>query len=355
MRALAVVIVLGSVAAPARADESAARGLGLLADKGCLGCHSADGTARVGPSFLGLYGSRVELTGGTSSTVDDDYLARAIREPNAELRRGFPANTMPVLDVSDDELAAMLAAFHQLAEPDVVRERERREGSLWMLIAGALLFVVGHLAMSAHPVRRRLVARLGDGAFQGIYSLVAIAGLTFLIWGWIRAPYIAVWVPQLWTRHVPLAVMPVALILVAGAFTNRNPTSVGQEKVLADQTEPRGAQTITRHPMLWGFLLWALAHVPPNGDLATLILLGSIAALSIGGMIHIDRRRARAMGDDWKAFADQTSLVPFAAVVRGRTRLDLAGLVAPIVVGAGLYAVLLFGHAWLIGVSALPY
>ena len=66
----------------------------LLEKHGCFGCHSLDGTPKVGPTFKGIWGRPVTvLTGGKerTATVDEAYLRKSIMEPNAEVVKGFPA------------------------------------------------------------------------------------------------------------------------------------------------------------------------------------------------------------------------------------------------------------------------
>jgi len=78
----------------------------LLEKHGCLGCHSLDGTPKVGPTLKGLWGSSVTVvTGGAERTVtvDEEYLRRSIREPNADIVKGFPP-IMPTLVLKNDEI-----------------------------------------------------------------------------------------------------------------------------------------------------------------------------------------------------------------------------------------------------------
>jgi len=81
-------------------------GLELLRTKGCLGCHTTDGTQKVGPTFKGLYGSQVTVaTNGKERTIlaDEDYLKRSVLEPAADIAKGYP-NIMPKLPMSKEEL-----------------------------------------------------------------------------------------------------------------------------------------------------------------------------------------------------------------------------------------------------------
>lgn len=82
-------------------------GAALAQQNGCLGCHSTDGSRKAGPSFKGLYGSARSLQGGQTVTADEDYLARSIKEPNAEIVDGFPP-MMPPYNLTEEELEAIL-------------------------------------------------------------------------------------------------------------------------------------------------------------------------------------------------------------------------------------------------------
>lgn len=87
--------------------------------QGCIGCHSTDGSQLVGPSWLGLYDKQVTLEDGTNVQADDEYLRRAILEPNAQIVKGFPANVMPSIyqnTLSEEEIQALIDYIKSLAE-----------------------------------------------------------------------------------------------------------------------------------------------------------------------------------------------------------------------------------------------
>ena len=88
------------------------RGEQLAVQYGCTNCHSTDGSARTGPTWLHLAGSRVELTDGTTVVADDDYLRTAIVSPNTQLVSGYPANVMPDFStVLDQTMVESLVAY----------------------------------------------------------------------------------------------------------------------------------------------------------------------------------------------------------------------------------------------------
>src|SRR3546814_17359193 len=69
---------------------------------------------------------------------------------------------------------------------------------------------------------------------------------------------------------------------------------------------------ITRHPMMWGLALWALAHALVMPTPAPIILSATIAVLALVGSAGQDAKKARLMGDAWRPWAARTSFVPFA-------------------------------------------
>ena len=224
--------------------------------------------------------------------------------------------------------------------------------TLWELAIASFAFTGGHFILAAPGLRGRLVAAMGDGPFLGIYSLVAGLAFVWLLGSYGRAPYVVVWQPPAWTAWVPLLVMPFALILLIGSLTPRNPTRVGGRP---GGDTGHGIGAVTRHPMLWGFTLWAVAHLCANGDAAGMILFGGLLVLSLLGPFAIDEKLRRRDPDAWRDLAGRTSNLPLVALIRGRARFSPASAAVPLVLGVVVYIVLLGLHPWLFGVSPLPY
>ena len=231
-------------------------------------------------------------------------------------------------------------------------------GTLDSLLAAMAVFVGSHFILSSKPVRRPLVRALGEQAFRLAYSLVAVVALAWMLAAYGAAPYLAVWEPPPVLRWVPLLVMPVSCLLVVCGLTTRSLTAVGGDRG-AGTVDPRSAApgivSITRHPALWGFALWAVSHLAVRGDAASMILMGGILVLALGGMAHIDQRREDTLGGGWGPTKMSTSLVPFAAVLSRRTPLDWQGIgwQRPLAALA-LFFVLLYAHPWIAGVPVVP-
>ncbi|HEX6103598.1 MAG TPA: NnrU family protein [Alphaproteobacteria bacterium] len=216
------------------------------------------------------------------------------------------------------------------------------------LAAGALVFFGGHVLLSAAPVRPGVVARLGERGFLALYSTIALIGLVWLGYGYAVAPR-EVWWGGPGLAAVPLVLMAPAALLYVGAFSQRNPTSVGQS---ADADAARGIMRITRHPFLWAMALWAASHLAVNGDLPSLVLFGGILALSLVGMREIDRKSRRRDPVGFAGFEARTSVVPFAAIAQGRNRLVWSEIGWwRVAIAALLYAALIGLHPYVIGAS----
>jgi cytochrome c oxidase subunit II len=94
----------------------AEKGKKLFNEKGCVACHSVDGTIKVGPSLKGVVGRKVEWEGGTSGIADENYIQESVMTPNAKVVKGFPAGTMPTFQgqISEVQLAALIEYFKSL-------------------------------------------------------------------------------------------------------------------------------------------------------------------------------------------------------------------------------------------------
>jgi uncharacterized membrane protein len=227
-------------------------------------------------------------------------------------------------------------------------------GTIESLALAAAAFVGGHFILSSLPVRQGLMAILGENVFRGIYSLVAIGSFVWMLYAYGAAPYVELWPLNDTLRLVPIVILPFACLFAVVGITTRTATGVGGEKLLDDPHPVRGIATITRHPFLWGVALWGIAHMIANGDLASLILFGGLAALALGGMAHIDHRRRETAGAGWGPVALRTSAIPFLAALQGRTQIDWAGIgVTRPLAGLAVYVVFLAAHGSLFGVPAL--
>ncbi|MCC6136862.1 MAG: NnrU family protein [Gammaproteobacteria bacterium] len=228
------------------------------------------------------------------------------------------------------------------------------DAALWVTGLAGAAFFVSHLGLAHPPVHDRIVGRIGEKGFQGVYLLATLVTLGGMIAGYVYAPhYIYLWIPGPGVRHLPLLIMPLAFILIAGGVLTPNPSALGMEGNLDRADAARSVLRITRHPVMWGLTLWAAVHVIANGDLASLLFFSGFLLTALLGSLHLDWRMATTEGDRWQRFAAVTSYVPFAAILSGRQTWNWAELGRPAAWGLGGFVVLLLLHPYLFGVR--PY
>jgi uncharacterized membrane protein len=224
------------------------------------------------------------------------------------------------------------------------------------LFAACLFFLGIHVVISGSPLRGVIAGRLGERAYLGLFSLLSIAGLVWLIRAYARADRVWLWGAPPALRWAAPGLVLIAFVFVVIGLTTPSPTVVGSEAQL-DVAEPaRGILRITRHPFLWGVALWAATHLALNGDVASLALFGTLLVLALIGPLLIDAKRRRVFGAKWERFAAVTSSVPFAAIVAGRNTLRVEEIGAwRIIAAIATWAAMLVAHPWLFGVPALPF
>jgi uncharacterized membrane protein len=219
-------------------------------------------------------------------------------------------------------------------------------GLLW---AG---FMATHLLLSSTPVRAALLARLGPQAFQGIYSLVALAFFVPLVWVFATHKHAG---PVLWYSAGPPGLanvlnrilMAAAIVLFVGSLS---PSSAPPSAMQAPgPVEPRGLSRVTRHPSFAAFALFGVAHLLVNGSLGDVLFFGGFPVFTWIGAVHQDSRKARTV-PGYEEMMRVTSIVPFAAILRGRQPFRPAELPAvAIAVGLVLTVVLRTYHSRLFG------
>ena len=208
-----------------------------------------------------------------------------------------------------------------------------------------------HAFVAGSELRWWLVQRLGQRGFSALFSLLSLGTLLFLIDAYRKAPFYPLWFSPRIIHFLPLAVMPLSLTLLVGAFSVPNPTAVGAEKVLQRTDAARGVLRITRHPFLWATALWSGAHLLVTGHVAAILFFGSLLVTALRGTSSIDEKRRRTNKAEFLRYLEITSNVPFAAVIQGKNRLVLKELWVPLVIAALLMAVLLHVHLRLFGRS----
>jgi len=181
-----------------------------------------------------------------------------------------------------------------------------------ILVLGLVVFLGIHLVRVVAPGFRDAQVAASENRWKGIYSVVSLAGLALIIWGWhlYRADAPELFTPPEWGRHV----MPIFVLLAFILFAAAN--------------SPAGyIRHYLKHPMLIGTILWSGGHLLANGDAASLLLFGAFLVWAVIDLVAVIPR-----GD------------PAPAIVKPRS--DIIAIVA----GAVIFAVFgLWLHQWLFG------
>jgi uncharacterized membrane protein len=148
---------------------------------------------------------------------------------------------------------------------------------LSVMILGLVLFLGIHALTTRRNLRAALIGRLGgEGTYKAVYGLVSLVGIALIVWGFATyraAEFREIWHPPTFLRHLNIALMLPAVILVVAAYI-------------------RGRIYATlKHPMLAGVKLWAFGHLLANGDLGGIILFGSFLGWAVFDRISLKRRK----------------------------------------------------------------
>lgn len=209
-----------------------------------------------------------------------------------------------------------------------------------------LAFAATHMTLSSLKLRPRLVARLGERGFQGLYSLVALA--TFVPLCWIYATHKHAG-PALWhlgggepARLLMYGGMSLVLILLVAGLTQPSPASL-----VPGRAEVRGAFRIARHPMFMAIGLWALLHLlVARVHAAELAFFGGFVLFALAGCRHQDQRKLASGDEPFRRFYEQTPFLPFtgSGALRGLREIPI-----PVVLGIAATFGILAVHARVFG------
>lgn len=185
-----------------------------------------------------------------------------------------------------------------------------------LLIIGVLAWSLVHLFPAILPEHRKaLLARLGNNAYRGIFSLLILAALLLLVFGWKAATPRPIYAP-------PLGGGPVISLLVLAGFV-----------LFFASRFPGNIKRFLRHPQMTGTILWGVAHLLVNGDSRSIVLFGGLVTWAILEILLINRRDGA-----WQK--------PGAAAIT----FDIA----PLAIGVVAFGVIAYFHLRLFGVPPFP-
>jgi len=142
-----------------------------------------------------------------------------------------------------------------------------------ILFAGIALWFVVHAFPSVAPARRAaLQESMGEQPYRGVFSLLILAALLLIVFGWKSAVPTAIYAPPMGPGLLSSALVLAGLILFFSSRVNGH------------------IKRILRHPQMAGTILWAVSHLLTNGDSRSLALFGSMAVWAVFEIIMINHR-----------------------------------------------------------------
>lgn len=146
---------------------------------------------------------------------------------------------------------------------------------LLILIVGLAVMLGTHVFVTFRDHRAALIARLGQGGYRVLFSILSLVGLVLIVWGYgdYRAgESIQLWSPPPFMRHITVGLMPFSAILLVATYI------------------PSHIKARAKHPMFAAIKIWAFAHLLSNGDLGSVLLFGGFLVWAIYGRIAAKRR-----------------------------------------------------------------
>jgi uncharacterized membrane protein len=152
---------------------------------------------------------------------------------------------------------------------------------LLILVLGLLIFLGTHVFVSMRGARTAAIARVGTVGYRVLFSVVSIAGLVLIIWGFEQyrsgGEWIDIWQPPAFTRHIAVLLMLFASIFATAVFF------------------PSHIKARLKYPGLTAVKTWALAHLIANGDLGSILLFGTMLGWAVFARISAKRRTDEVM------------------------------------------------------------
>lgn len=212
---------------------------------------------------------------------------------------------------------------------------------LWLLFGGT------HMLLSSVRLRPRLAGALGEGAFLGVYSLVALAAFVPLVWIYFANKHAG---PHLFhlgaapgVRTLVYVGMGVAFSMLVAGLARPSPAALSPGR-----PEPAGVLRVTRHPVFMAIGLFGLLHLlAASVNAAELAFFAGFPIFALVGSRHQDARKLAGGGEAFRHFHARTPFLPFSAPKEVPTALREDAV--PIVIGVGVTVLVRWFHPQLFG------
>lgn len=169
-----------------------------------------------------------------------------------------------------------------------------------LMISGLLLWSVVHFVPSLMPgLKQKWKSALGEGGYMGSFSLLIIASLVLIVFGWRSSTPTLLYVADPALRPVGIGLMMLAFVLFVAS---KPPTSI---------------KRFLRHPQLSSVVAWSFAHLLMNGDSRSVLLFGGMLLWAILEMLFINRRDGVWQKPEAPGLASDLKVVGIGIVVYG--------------------------------------
>ena len=227
---------------------------------------------------------------------------------------------------------------------------------MWTLALACAFFLCIHVVISGTGFKAWAVARIGGVAWYILFSLVSLASFGAMCIAFFMALgdhlNLVFWGSPLFLRVIALVVNFIAFLLIVLGLTTPSPTNLLAVRKMPEKPV-YGIIRISRHPVLAGIGLWALMHFICNGNLASWLFFGSLITQCAIGANNIDRKRL-ATQPAYASVKKRTSIIPFVAIIEGRTAFAPEELgLARVFLAASMFSVFLVLHEMLFTARAL--
>lgn len=177
-----------------------------------------------------------------------------------------------------------------------------------------IAFGASHIALSSTRVRPRLVEKLGEQGYMGVFSLVALVIFATLCRIYFTNRHAGPW---MWTVQVGPILRWTIYSLMAVAFTLMVAGNMGKQMVVsaamggAESVEIRGIHRITRHPTMLGMAIFGLLHLVANASTTDVAFFAGFPIFTILGCWHQEQRMLKDKGPEFRSYVEATPFFPF--------------------------------------------
>ncbi|WP_293613096.1 NnrU family protein [Ponticaulis sp.] len=219
-------------------------------------------------------------------------------------------------------------------------------------IAAMILFPLSHAIIMRPKVKQALIGRLGAVPYRVMFSIVSLGLFSWLVFETLGAPVIPLWVSTPWQHWLAVIFSVLGFLLLVFGTAIANPFSAFSNGK-AYRPEQASVLRVTRHPALFGIVLWAQGHIIANGEFAKLVFFLAQLVFALIGAAALERRAKKLMdAEDWERLTASTSFFPnpaglFSGIQDSRKFIIRFGISVIVIIG------LILLHPSLIGVSPM--